>query len=284
MASINDALAAGARSLAGISDTADLDARVLLQHTLSRDHAWLLAHGDDSLDQEGRRRFCSMLEDRRRGEPVAYIIGWKEFWSLRLRVDHSVLVPRPETEHLVEQALELIPRRGPFRVADLGTGSGAVALAIASERPCSEITATDLSEEALRVARNNARLLGIGNVSFVQGDWFTPLAGCRFEMIVSNPPYIADNDESLQNGEIKHEPQAALRSGAAGLDAIHTIGSQARRHLADGGWILLEHGCDQPDAVAHILEQCGLQDIVCHRDYSGHPRITVGWKPCSDRA
>lgn len=284
MASINDALAAGARSLAGISDTADLDARVLLQHTLSRDYAWLLTHGEDSLDQEGWRRFFALLEHRRRGEPVAYIIGWKEFWSLRLQVDRSVLVPRPETEHLVEQALELIPRRIPFRVADLGTGCGTVALAIASERPYSEITATDVSEEALRVAKNNARLLGIGNVCFVQGDWFMPLEGCRFEMIVSNPPYIADGDESLENREIKHEPEAALRSGPVGLNAIHTIGSQACRYLAEGGWILLEHGCDQPDAVAHILEQSGLEDIECRRDYSGHPRITVGRKPRSDRA
>lgn len=278
MASINDALAAGAQSLAGLSVTAALDARVLLQFTLSRDHAWLLAHGDDTVERDSLRRFHSLIENRRRGEPVAYLTGWKEFWSLQLAVDDSVLVPRPETEHLVEHALTLIPHNDAFRIADLGTGSGAVALAVAGERPCSEVTASDISETALEVARNNARRLGIGNISFVHGDWLAPLTGRRFEMIVSNPPYIAEGDECLKDADISHEPDAALRSGPAGLDALRAIGSQACGHLCPGGWILLEHGHDQQTDVANILTQGGLQEIVCHKDYSGHPRISVGRK------
>jgi len=272
---IEDALADGIRSLAGTSSSAGLDARVLLQHILSRDHAWLLAHGKEAIDSDALERFRTLIEQRRLGEPVAYIVGWKEFWSLRLEVDNSVLVPRPETEHLVEHALALIPRTAHFRILDLGTGSGAVALAVASERPGCELTATDLSANALEVARNNARRIGIDNVDFVCGDWYTPLAGRRFDMILSNPPYIADGDACFEGEGIVREPGAALRSGPSGLDALRAISSQATRHLVTGGWILLEHGYDQQHHVAHILRLGGLSDIACHADHAGHPRITI---------
>lgn len=272
---IDAALADGTRSLQSTSPSADLDARILLQHALSRDHAWLLAHGNETIDKDQLEIFRTLIEQRRQGEPIAYLIGWKEFWSLRMEVDNAVLVPRPETEHLVEHALSLIPREGPFSIVDLGTGSGAVALAVAVERPACEIVATDVSKKALAVASRNAQHLGINNVSFVCGDWYKPLANQRFHMILSNPPYIADGDPCLQTKDIRREPDFALRSGPSGLDALDAIGSRAANHLFAGGWILLEHGYEQQQDVARILRQGGLSDIVCHADYSGHPRITA---------
>lgn len=276
MTRIDGALADGIRSLEGTSSSAGLDARVLLQHTLSCDHAWLLVHGDETIESDALERFRTLIEHRRLGEPVAYIVGWKEFWSLRLEINNSVLVPRPETEHLVEHALALIPRTAHFRILDLGTGSGAVALAVASERPDCEVIATDLAARALEVARRNALRLGIENVDFVCGDWYAPLAGQPpFDMIVSNPPYITDGDACLESEDIKREPDAALRSGPSGLDALRAIGARATRYLAAGGWILLEHGYDQQHDVAHILRRGGLGDIACHRDFAGHSRISI---------
>lgn len=279
MLRINDALAHAARSLENASATADLDARVLLQHALSRDHAWLIAHGGEPIEPDVLDRFRALIRERRRGEPVAYITGWKEFWSLRLEIDHSVLVPRPETEHLVEHALGMIPEHGRYRVADLGTGSGAVALAIASERPSCEVVATDISTGAIRVAENNARRLGIANIRFLCGDWYSPLSGSGFDLIVSNPPYIAEGHACLARLDLAREPGVALQSGRAGLDALRVIGEQASGHLRAGAWILVEHGFDQEQAVRRIFEQGGLQRVVCHRDNSGHPRVTAGQMP-----
>lgn len=279
MIRIDDALAQAVRVLENTSATADLDARVLLEHSLSRTHAWLLAHGNETIHRDELERYRALIEDRRRGEPVAYITGWKEFWSLRLEVACSVLVPRPETEHLVEHALRLIPEHARYRVADLGTGSGAVALAIARERPACELTATDISIEALRVADNNARRLEIQNIRFLCGHWYAPLAGRDFDVIVSNPPYIADDDACLLHDDLAYEPVSALKAGPEGLDALHDIGTGASRHLRSGGWILVEHGFSQRQAVRRIFERGGLHRIVCNQDHSGHPRITVGQMP-----
>ncbi len=279
MISIDDALARAARILENTSATANLDARVLLEHSLSRTHAWLLAHGNDTVHRDELERYRTLIEQRRRGEPVAYITGSKEFWSLHLQVECSVLVPRPETEHLVEHALRLIPQHAHYRIADLGTGSGAVALAIARERPSSKLTATDISLEALRVAESNARRLEIQNIRFLCGHWYAPLAGLDFDVIVSNPPYIADGDSCLLHDDLAHEPVSALKAGPEGLDALRDIGTGASRHLRSGGWLLVEHGFNQQQAVRQIFERGGLHRIVCNQDHSGHPRVTAGQVP-----
>ena len=268
-------------ALRDVSDTADLDARILLEHSLSKDHAWLLAHRDDAIDGDALDRYKTLVRKRRSRTPVAYITGWKEFWSLRLGVDNSVLVPRPETEHLVDQALRLIPDARERHVADLGTGSGAVALAIASERPSCRVTATDVSAAALRVAQSNGQLIGVGNVVFVCADWLSALSGTVFDLIVSNPPYIAEDDPCLRQAELLHEPAGALKSGPGGLDALRMIGSNAVKHLRAGGWLVVEHGYDQREEVAKIFAQGGLQRISCRCDHAGHPRITAGQAPAS---
>jgi len=239
----------------------------------------LITRGGEALSTEQEARLRELIERRRKGEPVAYLTGRREFWSLELTVTPDVLIPRPETELLVEQALVRIPPDATRRIADLGTGSGAIALAIASERPHCRVTATDASPAALAVARGNARRLGIGNVEFREGEWFAPLAGLTFDLIVSNPPYIATADPHLMQGDVRFEPRAALVSGGDGLDAIRLIAVQASAHLQHGGWLLLEHGYDQAAAVRAILGTNGLTDITSVADLAGHARVTAGRRP-----
>ena len=257
------------------SPTPRLDAEVLLRHITGFTRAQLITHAADALTSEQQSQLQKLLTRRAQGEPVAYLTGTREFWSLELHVTPDVLIPRPDTELLVEQALKLIPREAHWQIADLGTGSGAVALAIAFERPDCRVVATDLSTAALVVARRNAHRLGIANVAFYQGEWFVPLTGLKFEVIVSNPPYIATDDLHLQQGDLRFEPRTALVAGPEGLDALQCITREAPTHLRTGGHLLLEHGAGQAEAVAGLLATQGCTNIVLCRDLADLPRVTV---------
>ncbi|MBJ7576165.1 peptide chain release factor N(5)-glutamine methyltransferase [Luteimonas sp. MC1828] len=252
------------------------DALPLLLHVLGRSHGWLYAHGDAPLADADAARFDALVARREAGEPVAYLVGRRGFWTLDLTVTPDTLIPRPETELLVEQALARIPPGAATRVADLGTGSGAIALAIASERPQARVVATDRSAAALAVAGTNARALGLGNVEFREGDWFAPLAGECFELIASNPPYIVAGDPHLGRGDLRHEPAAALASGPDGLDAIREIVAAAPGHIVAGGWLLLEHGWDQGVAVGGLLAAAGFAEVATVADLEGRDRVTLG--------
>ncbi|TWI02687.1 [protein release factor]-glutamine N5-methyltransferase [Luteimonas cucumeris] len=253
------------------------DAELLLLHALQRhDRAWLFAHADDPVPIDAVDRFASLLARRADGEPLAYLIGQRGFWSLDLAVTPATLIPRPETELLVEQALARLPADRITRVADLGTGSGAIVLAIARERPLAQLVATDTSADALVVAAANARAHGIGNVEFRRGDWWSPLAGERFDLVVSNPPYIADDDPHLRQGDLRFEPRNALASGRDGLDAIRVIAAAAPAHLLPGGWLLLEHGWEQGEAASAILGAAGFGDVATLRDMEMRDRVTLG--------
>jgi release factor glutamine methyltransferase len=255
-----------------------LDAQLLLGHLLGRDRAWLLAHDDSPLGPDVLPRWAEQLRRRAAGEPLAYLVGEKEFHGLSLAVTPEVLIPRPDTEPLVDWALELLPPDRARTVVDLGTGSGAIALAIQAARPRALVTATDVSAGALAVATRNAASLQ-QPVTFLQGSWWTPLAGRRFDLIVSNPPYIRRDDPHL--ADLGHEPQQALTSGQDGLDAIRLIVSGASLHLAEAGWLLLEHGWDQAAAVAELLHAAGFRDVGHRQDLGGHLRCTGGRLPPS---
>ncbi len=255
------------------------EAEILVAHALGRTRAWLYAHADDAVGESDAAAVRALIAKRSAGVPVAYLVGEREFWSLPLSVTPDVLIPRPETELLVDIALRHIPQGKKVYIADLGTGSGAIALAIASERPDARIVATDSSPAALEVAAANGRRHAIGNVRFVLSDWFTELNDEVFDVIVSNPPYIASNDAHLSQGDLRHEPAAALSSGSDGLDAIRTIVAAAPRHLTAGGVALLEHGFDQGAAVRALLAQTGLTDVFTQRDIEGRERVSGARKP-----
>jgi release factor glutamine methyltransferase len=257
------------------NDTPTLDAELLLAHALSKTRTHLKTRPEHDPTPEQARRYTDLIERRAAGEPIAYIVGYRDFWTLTLSVNPSVLVPRPETELLVERALTLGPT-GPARVADLGTGSGAIALALASERSEWTITATDVSEDALRTARANAATLGLGRVEFLAGRWFEPLTGRRFDLIASNPPYVSEGDAALQDATLQHEPQIALASGPDGLSSLREIVHSAPDYLEPRGWLILEHGSDQAAAVARELVGRGFGHVRSHRDLAGHERITEG--------
>lgn len=261
--------------LSQTSDTAQLDAEVLLAHCLQQPRTYLLAHDTDSLKADLINRFQQLVAARREGQPVAYLTGTREFWSLSLDVTADTLIPRPETELLVELALEHLPAGSGCRVADIGTGSGAIALAIASERPDCRVVATDNSPKALLVATGNAQRLGITNVDFRPGDLLRPLGDETFHLIASNPPYIAETDLHLNEGDVRFEPRSALISGKEGLDVIRKLVAGARDHLIPGGWLMFEHGYDQRQAVNDLFTDCGYREITCHTDLAGLPRVTV---------
>jgi release factor glutamine methyltransferase len=255
------------------------DAQALLIHALGRDRAWLFAHAGDTLDAAQVAAVRALVQRRQAGEPVAYLTGRRGFWTLDLGVGPDTLIPRPETELLVELALDRLDPGEPWRVADLGTGSGAIALAIASERPLAAVVATDVAKATLAVAVANARQAGLDNVWFRRGDWCQALGRDRFDLIASNPPYIAEGDPHLARGDLRFEPARALASGPDGLDAIRQIVAQAPSHLVPGGWLLLEHGWDQGDAVRRLLEQAGFVAVATAQDLEQRDRVSLGQIP-----
>ncbi len=263
-----------ARELQSVSPTPRLDAEVLVMHVCAFERSHLITHRHIAVTDDQRRQLDALMARRQRGEPIAYLTGTREFWSMELHVSPHTLIPRPETELLVEKALGRIPPEADWTIADLGTGCGAIALALAKERPRCRVIATDISPEALEVARLNANKFCLTNVEFREGDWLTALAGDRLDVIVSNPPYIRADDPHLAQGDVRFEPRQALIAGADGMDAIRHLARHAPQSLTPGGWILFEHGSDQADAVGGLLRQHGYRDIVCHRDLGGHDRIT----------
>ena len=254
-------------------------AEPLLAHALGRDRAWLFAHATDPVPAAAAADFRALVARRAAGEPVAYLTGRRGFWTLDLEVTADTLIPRPETELLVELALARIDPDAPARIADLGTGSGAIALAVASERPAAVVVATDVAKATLAVAVRNAQALAVGNVWFRRGDWCGALGHDRFDLIASNPPYIATGDRHLDEGDLRHEPPRALSSGVDGLDAIRAIAAAAPGHLVPGGWLLLEHGLDQGPAVRALLEQAGFVAVETARDLEDRDRVTLGRLP-----
>ncbi len=253
-----------------------LEAELLLAAALSTDRSTLYAHPERLVDDAARQGYSDLLEARLTGRPIAQLTGQREFWSLSLRVNEFTLIPRPATEHLVEAALAHCPPETSRLIADLGTGSGAIACAIARERPGTRIIATDVCPQALDIARENARSLGVHNIEFRQGDWFAALDTLRCDLIVSNPPYIRADDPCLAAAPLRFEPYQALCGGADGLDAIRILVSRAHRYLQSGGRLFLEHGADQAAATRDLLAEHGFADIATQQDLSGHDRVTGG--------
>ncbi len=258
------------------SGLAPVDAKVLLAHVLGRGRAWLAAHETDVLTREQSGAFEAFCRRRRDGEPVAYLTGFREFWGLDIAVTPDVLIPRPETETLVEFALSKLPRDRAVRVLDLGTGSGAIALALAHDRPGADVVATDRSEAALAVARANAVRLGLRNMSVVVADWYAGVPSGKWDLIASNPPYIRADDPHLSDGDLRFEPAAALSPGVDGGSALRMIVDGARERLVVGGWLVVEHGYDQSEAVLAQFRAAGFVDIVAMRDLAGIPRVVAG--------
>jgi release factor glutamine methyltransferase len=271
-------LAEATARLAAHSESPALDAELLLSHVLRQPRSRLKSHPEEIASEAASSQFRELIDRRVNGEPLAYIVGYRHFWTLQLTVTPAVLVPRPETELLVERALSLRPA-ADGNIVDLGTGSGAIALALASERPQWQVTATDVSEDALAVARANAKSLALERVEFLHGSWFGPLAGRRFDVIVSNPPYIGAAEPEMQSPALRHEPRGALSPGVAALESLAAIAQSAPLHLEPGGWILLEHGSNQGPDVTRELVGRGFGHVRSHRDLAGHERMTEGQWP-----
>jgi release factor glutamine methyltransferase len=269
-------LDAATRRLAPGSSSPRLDAEILLADLLGIPRAHLLARDDEALAPDVAEAFEARVTRRAAGEPVAYLLGQRDFWTLTLEVTPAVLVPRPETELLVEFALEVLAGRPAARVLDLGTGSGAIGLAVASARPDAHVDLVDASRDALAVAEGNRRRLGLGNARTLAGDWYAPVAGTRYDLILSNPPYLAADDAHLEGPDLAHEPRGALVSGPTGLEALAHIAAGAVQHLLPGGSLALEHGATQGAAARGLLETHGLARIRTRRDLAGLERATQG--------
>jgi release factor glutamine methyltransferase len=255
---------------------ARLEAQILIARALNVDRAWLIAHDRDALSVAQQDAIESLIARRANGEPVAYMLSEREFFGFSFKVSPDVLIPRPDTELLVEAALQQLPENIPCRILDLGTGSGAIAITLALQRPLSTVLAVDASPAALAIAQENARRLGATNVECICGNWYAMLNVKNFDIIVSNPPYIAASDPHLASGDLRFEPRQALASGADGLDDLRRIIAGAPAHLVEGGWLLLEHGCDQAAAVTALLQQHGFQAIRTLQDIAGHDRVSAG--------
>ncbi|QXH46188.1 peptide chain release factor N(5)-glutamine methyltransferase [Pseudomonas xanthosomatis] len=256
-----------------------LDAELLLAAALGKSRSYLHTWPERIVSSEAAETYAGYLARRRAGEPVAYILGQQGFWKLDLEVAPHTLIPRPDTELLVETALELVPAK-PARVLDLGTGTGAIALALASECPAWQVTALDRVEEAVALAERNRQRLGLGNVQVRTSHWYSALAGERFDLILSNPPYIRAADPHLVEGDVRFEPSSALVAGEDGLDDLRLIVAQAPQHLLPGGWLLLEHGYDQAAQVRELLVAAGFAEVASRIDLGGHERISLGRLPC----
>ncbi|WP_183324745.1 peptide chain release factor N(5)-glutamine methyltransferase [Halomonas cerina] len=272
---LDELLVRAARRLAAGSPTPRLDAEVLLCHALGVDRTWLYTWGDREAEPEAEARFEALVAARAEGRPVAHLTGEREFWGLSLATHPSTLIPRPDTETLVEAALARA-QAPEGRLLDLGTGTGAIALAFASERPGWTALGVDIRSEAVALARENAARLGIANVAFRHSDWFAALPGERFALIVANPPYLAADDPHLERGDVRFEPRRALVAADDGLADLRHLVQAARHHLARGGWLLLEHGAEQGAMVGEALAQAGFTEVSCHRDLAGHPRVSLG--------
>jgi len=250
-----------------------LEAEILLAHLLDKNRSWLIAHDTDVLDEQSVTAFKALEQRRLNGEPSAYITGIREFWSLPLKVNATTLIPRPDTELLVEQVLLKIPENQSLKILDLGTGSGAIALAIASERPCAQIIATDFSAEALGIAQENAENLSLHNIHFIQSHWYQAIPEQGFDFIVSNPPYIAADDPHLDT--LGYEPITALTAGPDEFNAFKSILSGLKHYLVPNGWIALEHGHDQREPISDLCHQAGLTKLSTYDDLEGRPRLIV---------
>ena len=260
------------------SPSARLDLELLLAHALGKSRSYLHTWPEKEPDAVQCRVFAGYLERRRRGEPVAYILGRQGFWSLDLEVATHTLIPRPDTELLVETALQLAPAT-PAQILDLGTGTGAIALALASERPAWQVTGVDRVGEAVALAIRNAQQLRLDNVRFLESHWFSAVGEQHYRLIVSNPPYIPVGDPHLEQGDVRFEPGSALLAGADGLEDIRQIVSEAHAYLDASGWLLLEHGYDQAAAVRGLLADAGFVEVQSRTDLGGHERISLGCRP-----
>ena len=280
---VSDALHTATVMLDRRSSSPRLDAELLLEYVTGLPRASFRAFPERSLPTAAGWSFQQLIKRRMQGEPIAYICGQQEFWSLMFEVTPDVLIPRSETELLVERALEHMPADRPAAVVDLGTGSGAIALSIAHERPTANVLAVDISARALDVAARNAARLNLGHVKFSQGSWFDALSDQRFDLIVANPPYIAENDPDLQPHVRKHEPALALISGNTGLEALERIVQSAPQYLHANGWLVLEHGWKQGPAVRNLLVRNGFTHVRSHPDLAGHERVTEAQKAMADR-
>jgi release factor glutamine methyltransferase len=280
MRSINSVLKAAAKTLVSVSDSALLDAEVLLCLALDKQRSHLRAWPEKILQPEQLATFFALLEQRQQGTPIAFITGNREFWSRDFLVTPDVLIPRPDTELLIELSLQLIPTDSPVKVIDLGTGSGIIAITLAAERPNAQISAVDFSVAALRIAKINADKHKINTILFYQSDWFANVPKTRFDLIISNPPYIAEHDSHLQQGDIRFEPLSALCSAEQGLKDIKHITGTARTYLEPGGHLLIEHGYDQQQQVQGIFKDFTYDNVQTYNDLSGRPRVTYGqWNP-----
>ena len=276
---VSQLLMSATEKLLNLTDSPRLDAEVLLAHSLQKNRTWLVTWSDKALTDTDINQFNELLQRRVSGEPIAHITGTREFWSLPLSVTTDTLIPRPDTELIIEKILDTYPASSDISLADLGTGSGAIALALASERPHWKITATDQSAGALEIAKQNAHNLNLDNITFRLGNWFEPLENHLFDIIVSNPPYIPHADPHLTQGDARFDPISALASGDDGLDDIRLIAAQAGSHLKNQGKLFIEHGYDQKSEMLDIFTKNDFIEIQQAHDIANNPRLTFATKP-----
>ena len=276
MPRIDESLTKASLKLGSVSDSAALDAEVLLCFVLKKERSYLRAWSEKNLSSEQQLAFKNLVEQRFQGVPIAYLTEKREFWSREFKVNNDVLIPRADTELLIELSLAFIPKDESYHVIDLGTGSGIIAITLAAERANAAVNAVDMSKEALQIAKENAVTYGLKNISFKQSNWFASIEKTQFDLIVSNPPYIAKNDPHLQQGDLRFEPQHALIAANNGLSDISIIAETALDYLKSEGQLLIEHGCEQQEAVQAIFQQFRYRNIKTHRDLANLPRVTSG--------